>query len=94
MTLPGLGSEDLILATVPQAEIAAGSPMLLIREVGPSACTLVNSQERERTLVSTRAVDPRFRILMIPLRQGQEIPRTVVDVRDGSVGLQCFEESR
>ena len=29
---------------------------------------------------------------MIPFRQGQEIPRTVVDIRDGSVGLQWSDQ--
>jgi len=93
VTLPELGSEDLVLSAVPEAEIAAGSPMLLIREVGPSVCTLANSQERERTTIATEAVDPRFRVLMIPMRKGQEIPRTFVDTLNNSVELRWSDQT-
>ncbi len=93
VALPELGPEDLVLSPVPASEIAAGSPMLLIREVGPSTCTLTNGPEQDRTIISTEAVDPRFRILMIPLRQGQEIPQTIVDAVHESVELNWSDQT-
>ena len=60
--------------------------MLLVREVGPSACKLENDQGR--TCVSTRAAEPKFRLLLIPFRKGGEIPKTAVDESTGSVTLR------
>ena len=93
IALPELEPEDLVLSAVPGSEVTAGSPMLLIREVGPSLCKLENNLERQRTIVSAGAVDPRFRIVMIPFRMGQTLPRTAVEVGTGLVELRWNDQT-
>jgi len=93
IALPELGPEDLVLSAVPGSEVAVGSPMLLIREVGPSICKLENSMERQRTIVSVGAVDPRFRIVMIPFRKGQALPQTVMETGTGAVELRWDDQT-
>ncbi|UCD49760.1 MAG: hypothetical protein JSW27_19785 [Phycisphaerales bacterium] len=93
VALPGLGAEDLVLSTRPGAGAAAGNPMLLIREVGPSVCKLQSSLEGQRTVISTEAVDPRFRIVMIPFRWGQALPQTVVDTASGAAELRWSDQA-
>jgi hypothetical protein len=93
VALPGLGEEDLVLSTVPEPNVVAGSPMLLIREVGPSVCNLESSLERQRTVISTSAVDPRFRIVMIPFRMGQALPETTVNADTGAVELRWADQA-
>jgi hypothetical protein len=91
--LPDLGPEDLVLSTVPGPNVPGGTPMLLIREVGPSPCKLENSQERERTIISAEAIDPRFRILLIPFHMGEALPKTVAGGGAGAVGLQWADQA-
>ena len=93
VTLPGLGDEDLVLATTPGADVTPGSSMLLIREVGPAACTLASDLERQRSVISTEAVDPRFRIVMIPFRMGQALPETAVDPAGGGAELRWSDQA-
>jgi len=91
VAFPGLGEESLVLSTSPEPE--AGSPLLLMREVGPSVCKLENSVERQRTVISTGAADPRFRIVMIPFRMGQAVPETTVDPATGAVDLRWADQT-
>jgi len=93
VALPELGPEDLVLSTTPGPDVAAGSPMLLIREIGPSLCMLENNPERQRTIVSADAVDPRFRIMMIPFRVGQALPETAVEADTGTVELRWPDQA-
>ncbi len=85
-SMAGLGEEDLVLTETRGSEARRGAPMLLIREVGPSACRLENDQGR--TCVSTDAVEPRFRLLLVPFRKGGEISKTTVDESGEFVTLQ------
>jgi hypothetical protein len=91
--LPGLGEEDLVLAATAGSVPETGSPMLLIREVGPSMCKLENSAERQRTVISTGAADPRFRIVMIPFRMGQALPEAGVDAATGAAELRWADQT-
>jgi hypothetical protein len=93
VTLPGLGDEDLVLSTTPGADVAPGDAMLLIREIGPSVGRLASSPDRQRTTISTDAVDPRFRIVMIPFRMGQALPQTAVDAASGAVSLRWSDQA-
>lgn len=93
VTLPSLGPEDLALSAVPGPNVPPGTLMLLVREVGPSTCTLANSREQERTVVSARAIDPKFRLLLIPFRMGDALPQTVAGGGAGAVGLRWDDQA-
>jgi len=93
VTLPGLGAEELVLATKPGPDVKVGDPMLLVREVGPSSCDIENDRAAQRMVVSVDAVDPQFRIVMIPFRMGQALPQTVVDAVTGAVELRWDDQA-
>jgi hypothetical protein len=89
-SIAGLGEEDLILAEA-GSDIQRGTPMLLISEVGPSACKPENRDGR--TCVSTSGVEPRFRLLLIPFRWGAEVPRCTVDETTGNVTVKWRDQA-
>ena len=93
VALPGLDPEDLVLSPKPAPDVVVGDPLLLLREVGPSPCTIENNLQQHRTIVSTDAVDPRFRIVMIPFRMGQTPPRTNVEAATGAVALRWEDQA-
>ncbi len=86
-----LGSEMLILTAREEEGTPAGSPMLLVREVGPSACRLENADDRTRVVAET--VECRFRILLVPFRMGEEVPRIDVDAYTGNVEITWSDQS-
>lgn len=88
-SVPGLGDESLVLAA-DGGQVQRGTPMLLICEVGPSTCALENAEGR--TSVSTSAIEPRFRLLLIPYRWGAEVPRTAVDEETGTVTIRWRDQ--
>ena len=92
--MPGLGPETLVLVPkdvgTPDQSIPDGTPMLLVQEVGPSACRLENA--RDRTLVATEAVECRFRILMVPFRMGEAMSTVSVNAYTGSARLEWTDQ--
>lgn len=90
----GVGAETLVLTAMDVGtqgdEIPDGTPMLLVQEVGPSVCRLENV--RDRTLVSTETVECRFRIVMVPFRMGEELPRINVDAKTGTTRLEWTDQ--
>ncbi len=90
VVLPGPDAESLVLTASQDNEIPDGTPMLLVQEVGPSACRLENAHDR--TLVAAEAVACRFRILMVPFRMGEALPRVSVDASTGSVRIRWTDQ--
>ncbi len=86
-----LGSEMLILTAGEAEGTPAGAPMLLVREVGPSTCQLENADDRTRVVAET--VECRFRILLVPFRMGEEVPRIDVDSYTGNVAITWSDQS-
>ncbi len=92
VTLADLGPEELVLSPTAGPNIPAGSPLLLLREVGPTPCELINDRQWQRTIVAAKAVDPRFRIIAIPFRMGEALPVTLVDSETAAIELQWEEQ--
>ncbi len=89
-SVPTQGQEVLVLAET-DSDIQRGTPMLMVCEVGPSACKLENAGGR--TCVSTSGVEARFRLLLIPFRSGAEVPRTTVDDEAGIVTVRWRDQT-
>lgn len=92
VTLADLGPEELVLSAIAGPNIPAGTPLLLLREVGPAPCELINDQQWQRTIVAAHAVEARFRIVAIPFRMGQTLPATLVDAETGAIDLQWNDQ--
>lgn len=89
-TLPGLDPKTLVLTAAQGDRIPDGTPMLLVQEVGPSACRLENV--RGRTLVATETVECRFRIVLVPFRMGEDLPSVSVDADTGTARLEWSDQ--
>lgn len=93
-TLPGCGPETLVLVSqdvgARDQSIPEGTPLLLVQEVGPSACRLENA--RDRTLVTTETVECRLRVLMVPFRMGEAVPTVSVNAYTGSARLEWTDQ--
>ncbi len=90
VVLPGLDAEAIVLTVAQGNEVPDGTPMLLVQEVGPSVCRVENV--RDRTLVSTDAVECRFRIVMVPFRMGEHFPRITVDASTGTARVEWGDQ--
>ncbi len=90
VVLPGLDAEAIVLTVAQGNEVPDGTPMLLVQEVGPSACRVENV--RDRTLVSTDTVECRFRVVMVPFRMGEHFPRITVDDSTGTVRVEWGDQ--